>query len=59
MSTREMLKVDTINIYSKDFQIKNEKQNKEKINKNYEYSLNKIKKTNEKYETWYNENYSK
>lgn len=54
-----MLKVDTINIYSKDFQIKNEKQNKEKINKNYEYSLNKIKKTNEKYETWYNENYSK
>jgi len=60
MSTREILKIDTDMIEkSKDFQIKNEKRKEKNIHKNYEYSLNKIKKINEKYETWYNENYSK
>ena len=57
MSTKEMLKTLS-KIASKEEKQKEEKQKEEK-HKNYEYGLNKIKKTDKKYETWYNENYSK
>jgi len=63
-----MLKTLKSDIDAKEEKQKEEKQKEEKqkeekqkenVYKNYEYGLNKIKKTDKKYETWYNENYSK
>lgn len=61
MNTKEMLKISNSYIESKNLNTKKEQEQKEEKNvyKKYDYNLNKIKKINEKYEIWYNENYSK
>jgi hypothetical protein len=66
MSTKEMLKVPQLenldskiyNLNNNELKIQKEKEEKKENNK-YDYGLNKIKNKYEKYEKWYNENYSK